>query len=276
LGGNDNPTLPIGPGRSGTESPSPSPITESPTPTEIGLTQLVVEQWFTKGEQLYLTHTTVESQPAIGKATLEALLAGPPTTADPEVETQIPPDAMLLDLTINGGVAHVNLSQEFETLDDGCAICDELRLAQVVYTLTQFPTVNNVLFELEGQPIRTFGSHGILLDGPQDRKDFEQDAPPIVVETPYEGEEVASPILMTGTANVFEATVSYRLVDGAGNEIKTGFTTATCGTGCRGRFTERIKFEVSERTEAVLQVFESSAENGEPLHEVDIPLTLLP
>ncbi|HET7481390.1 MAG TPA: Gmad2 immunoglobulin-like domain-containing protein, partial [Actinomycetota bacterium] len=128
--------------------------------------------------------------------------------------------------------------------------------------------------------VEVFGTHGFVLDGPQTRKDYEDDLPPIVVETPYEGQEVSGPIELTGTANVFEATVSYRLVieDGhRGPPAAEGFTTATCGTGCRGTFKKKIRVMVTHGpVDATLEVFESSAENGEPLHMVKVPITLVP
>lgn len=102
------------------------------------------------------------------------------------------------------------------------------------------------------------------------------DAAPIVVRRPAPGEEVTSPMTIAGDANVFEATVSLRLVTADGEVLAEDFTTATCGSGCRGDYRTRLRFEVSEPTEAALEVFESSAEDGSPLHMVRIPITLLP
>ena len=36
----------------------------------------------------------------------------------------------------------------------------QTRLAQVVYTLTQFPTVDGVVFSLDGEPIDVLGGEG--------------------------------------------------------------------------------------------------------------------
>jgi hypothetical protein len=98
---------------------------------------------------------------------------------------------------------------------------------------------------------------------------------PIVVTQPKPGDELTSPFELAGNANVFEATVSYRLV-AEGSRLAKGFTTATCGSGCRGTYSKRIRFDVDEPTEAVLQVFESSAEDGSPLHLVKVEVMLLP
>jgi hypothetical protein len=97
----------------------------------------------------------------------------------------------------------------------------------------------------------------------------------IVVTEPRPGDELTSPFELAGSANVFEATVSYRLV-ADGRRLTKGFTTATCGSGCRGTYSKRVRFNVEEPTEAVLQVFEASAEDGSPLHMVEVEVTLLP
>jgi hypothetical protein len=113
-------------------------------------------------------------------------------------------------------------------------------------------------------------------DGSQTRPDDVGSLPPITVETPFRGQEVASPMVVSGTANVFEATVSMELLDESGDVIVDKFTTATCGTGCRGDYSTRLRFDVGESVPATLHVFESSAEDGSPLHTVSIPVVLIP
>ena len=79
------------------------------------------------------------------------------------------------------------------------------RLAQVVFTLTQFPTVDGVRFKLDGKLIDTLGGEGIIIDEPLDRDDYEDMSPAILVESPTVGATLRSPMRITGTANVFEA-----------------------------------------------------------------------
>ena len=62
-------------------------------------------------------------------------------------------------------------------------------LAQVVYALTTFPTVQSV--------------------NGKTRADVEGFVPPILVEQPSPGEAVTSPLHVTGNANTFEATFNY-------------------------------------------------------------------
>ena len=63
----------------------------------------------------------------------------------------------------------------------------QTRLGQVVYTLTQFPTVQKVRFRLDGSPVNVFSSEGIVLDHPVGRSDYAELLPAIVVDKPRRG-----------------------------------------------------------------------------------------
>lgn len=100
--------------------------------------------------------------------------------------------------------------------------------------------------------------------------------PAIVVRTPVAGDLISSPVAVAGSADVFEATVSIRILDEGGQELASGFATATCGSGCRGRYATEIFFFVDRRQPGTVEVFESSAEDGSQLFLVSIPVTLVP
>lgn len=100
--------------------------------------------------------------------------------------------------------------------------------------------------------------------------------PPIVVRAPTPQERVSSPVTVAGTADVFEATVSIRIVDQDGQEVASGFATATCGSGCRGRYSTELFFFVDRRQPGTIEVFEASAEDGSELFLVSVPVTLVP
>jgi hypothetical protein len=206
---------------------------------------------------------------------MESLLSGP--SEDEQVAgltSAIPPATKLLGLDIQDGIATVDLSPDYET--GGGSSRMRMRLAQVVYTLTQFPTVSGVLLEIDGRSVTAFSSEGIDVGDPLTRAEFEDLSPPIVVDVPKAGAEVHSPVTISGTANVFEATVSIRIRDATGEEIARDFTTATCGTGCRGSYSTKVKFRVDEPQQGTIEVFEQSMEDGSDLFVVEIPVTLLP
>ena len=101
-------------------------------------------------------------------------------------------------------------------------------------------------------------------------------APAIVVETPKAGDRVTSPVTVSGSADVFEANVLVFILAG-GEELAHTFTTATCGSGCRGEFSVDVPFEVqAERPATILVHDEDAADEGKPPHEVRIPVMLTP
>lgn len=97
--------------------------------------------------------------------------------------------------------------------------------------------------------------------------------PPIVIESPLPGESVTSPIRVTGTANVFEATVSFEVRDARDKVVLRGFTTATSGNGTRGTFETELAVPNLDGP-ATIVAFEASAEDGRPLHVVEVPITV--
>lgn len=258
-------------GSTATSTPEPTPET-SQTPQEHEEHQSVtLEVWFARGEGLFGTRRDTESTPGIGAAAMTELLSGPnQAETGAQVSTAIPDGTELLDLDISDGTATVDLSSEFER--GGGSFGETMRLAQVVYTLTQFPTVDDVVLEIDGERIEVFGGHGLMIEDPMKRSDFQDLLPPIVVMSPAIGERISSPVTISGTANVFEATVSIRILDDDGNLLTETFTTATCGTGCRGDYSKKVKFEAAGDG-GVIEVFESSAEDGSPLHLVSIPVS---
>jgi hypothetical protein len=100
--------------------------------------------------------------------------------------------------------------------------------------------------------------------------------PPIAVAVPQAGAFVESPITIAGSANVFEATVSIRVLDANGDVIAETFTTASCGTGCRGDFSAELEVPISGQHPGTIQVFESSAQDGSMINTVEVPVTLVP
>ena len=215
---------------------------------------------------------TVASTPAVARASLEALMTGPTGAEESDgLVTAIPDGTTLLDVSVADGVATVDLSGTF---DDGGGSASMLgRVAQVVATLTQFSTIERVAFRLDGEPVETIGGEGVVVDPPIGRTAIEEQSPQILIESPLPGDTVTSPVRLRGTANVFEATVSIEVRDATGTVVHEGFTTATSGTGTRGTFDTTLPLPELEGTMTII-AFEASAEDGRPLHVVDVQVTL--
>ena len=114
----------------------------------------------------------------------------------------------------------------------------------------------------------------------EDRPGFAEAAtaelPPIAVGLPQSGMVVNSPVTITGSADVFEATVNIRVLGANGEVIAESFAMATCGTGCRGDFSTQIDVPVDAEQPGTVQVFEYSAKDGSMINVVEIPVVLAP
>lgn len=253
-----------------------APSTTQATPSEAAPTEprsLSLTVYLLRGEKVAVASRSVPATRSVGAAALQALLAGP---SDAEREaglaTSIPEETKLLGLSIAGGVAAVDLSSDFESRGGGLSL--EARLAQVVYTLTQFPSVRAVRFELDGKPLTGLGGEGPVLDHPVGRAAYEDLTPAILVESPAGGDTVRSPLRISGTANTFEATFTATVADWDGRIVAEQTVTATSGSGTRGTFDATLAYRVGRPGRGALIVFERSAEDGSRRNVVEIPLHL--
>jgi hypothetical protein len=134
-----------------------------------------------------------------------------------------------------------------------------------------------VLFKLDGEPVDVFSGEGIVLDHPVGCKDYEDVLPVILVTSPTPGERVSSPVTVEGSANVFEANVTVVILDENDEEIARTFTTATCGSGCRGDFSVDVEYDVDhEQSGTIVVQDDDAAGTGTPPHQVHIPVVLTP
>jgi spore germination protein GerM len=232
--------------------------------------------WFATSDGLFVAHRTREQTPRVGTAALEDLLAGPNAAERRAgVTTAIPEGTRLLGLVISEATAFVDLTSEFES--GGGSLSMTMRLAQVACTLNQFPTVEGIAFKLDGELVDVFSGEGIVLDHAVACRDYEELLPAIVVDQPRIGQRVANPVSVSGTANVFEANVTVVVLDSRGHEVGRTFATATCGTGCRGRFRVAVSYEVAaEQKGTILVQDDDAAGTGTPPHQVRIPVILTP
>ena len=207
-------------------------------------------------------------------AAITALLAGPTSgETSRSISTAIPDGSKLLGISVANGVATIDLSSEFES--GGGSLSLQARVAQVVYTLTQWPWLDRVTILLDGEEVDAIGGEGIPARD-LTRADFENVLPAILVEAPLEGDEVVSPLTVEGSARVFEANVSLRLESRAGGVLVETFATASEGAPGRGDFEFVIPFDVDEPTEGTLVAYEVSADDASEQHAVRVPVRLCP
>src|SRR4051812_46006430 len=179
-------TAPSGPADS--EQPS------APAPSAAPAGTTIVRAYFWLGGQpnsdgLVAVLRQIPATKSVATAAMNVLLGGPnavETTA--RITTTVPSGTQLLGLTIENGVATVDLSSEFASAGGGDAY--QTRLGQVVYTLTQFPSVKGVSVRIEGQ-----GDANVLKRG-----DYVQLLPSMWVDRPAWGAAIGNPAHVTGSA----------------------------------------------------------------------------
>lgn len=208
------------------------------------------------------------------RRSLLALLRGP-TGAERRTgyRTAVPSRTLLRDLSLKHGLLTVDLSSRFQS--GGGSLSMQLRAAQVVFTATQFPSVSRVAFRLDGRPVRALGGEGVLVDPPVGRAVFEEQAPPILLEQPLPGATVPAPLLVRGSANVFEAQLAVDVRTPSGKLLAHRDVRASAGTGTRGRFSVRIPLS-GATGKVVVVAYSRSAKNGARINVVRTPITLRP
>ena len=267
-------------------TPEPSPSRAPDISTDVRVPASEAELWFVQGEQLSWGTTILggsvpanlaSDDPIVQKAVfwLQILFKGP-MGANQEVGeiSAVPSGTKLLGVKREGSVLRVDVSSEFES--GGGSLSMQLRVAQVIYTGTQFEGIDAVRILVEGEKVEAIGGEGLIVAEPLTRRDFQSVAPFIVVESLRTGQVIASPVTVTGFANVFEANVNIRIRDAAGNILRETFTTATCGTGCWGDFSETLAFEVPGRRQGRVEVLTYSPKDGSEQDLVSIPVVLSP
>jgi hypothetical protein len=150
------------------------------------------------------------------------------------------------DVTISHGTAAVGLAKA----------TDE-QVAEIVYSLTQFASV---------QRVDVAGRAGLTRD------DVARYVPPILVETPAPGARVPPRFGVAGTASVFEATLVVEAVRDA-KVLDRQTVTASEGAPGRGAFATSLHATPGRAT---VRAYAPSAADGAPQHEVDVEVEITP
>ncbi|WP_433538547.1 Gmad2 immunoglobulin-like domain-containing protein [Micromonospora sp. CA-249363] len=240
--------------------PTPTATTtppRPPTPTVTGTRRpdtVTIELWYVRSGRLVPTRRTRPATVATSRLALSELAAGPtPAEAATGMVTLLP-TAVEVSRIADGVATLASVPSADDSPDRR-----RLREAQVVWTLTQFPTVRQVRFP-GGPPVGRADYPGLLA--------------PIVVAGPSVGERVTAPLTISGTADVYEATVSVRVLDDAGRQVAAGFGTASCGSGCRGEYRVVVTWRTTRDQHGTIEVYEVSARDGTRINTVAVPVLL--
>lgn len=271
-----------------TSVPASTTTTAATTPTTVPVVAsatLSVAPWFFVDEAGHPNRTgpfllpvrrEVPHTLAFGRVSLEQLFAGPTSgegAGVPSISTTIPNGVEVLGLTIQEGIAVVDLSHEFEGTDDSPVVAQ--RMAQVVFTLTSIPFVTEVLFRQDGKAIPAQTGDGQLVTRPVLKADYLEFAAALTVEAPVYNGIGGSPLHVTGFGSVFEAAFNYALTDDDGLIIAEGHAMTNNGTGW-GAFDFTIPYYVDRTQVGSLIVWTYSAADGAQIDIREYPVVLKP
>ncbi len=186
-----------------------------------------------------------------------------------------PKDTRVLGITTEKGLATINFSKEVLTNSNVGSDGEELGIQSVVNTLTEFPNIEKVAFQVEGSaegPARDWWGHIGLYEQPFTRDLSRVHEPVIWVTHPSENQVVGIPLLIKGSARVFEGTVQIRLTDNTGQVLAESTATASEGAPGRGKFETSLKFDLPSEGKGTLEVFWLSPKDNSEQDKVTVPV----
>lgn len=206
------------------------------------------------------------------KTAVEELIKGQPTTED--AYRVLPAATKVLAVKVDDqGVATVNFSPEVLRANVGSS-GEAMGITSIVNTLTEFPNIKKVSFMVDGKTENAMDwwGHVGLYEQPFSPNLSAVHEPVIWVTSPAPGQTISNPVEIKGTARVFEATISYRIIDNQGKELAEGFTTASAGAPERGEFSTKAGFESSGPGKGKIEVFWLSMKDGSVQDKVTVPV----
>jgi spore germination protein GerM len=148
-------------------------LTPSVPTSEVPEAARSVDVYFVREDQLApMPRSVRQVEPA---RLLAALLAGPSSDEEAQgVRSAVTPDGSVGSVRGEAGIVDVDLGTDFTEL---ATAEQRLALAQLVFTLTEAPTIEAVRFTLDGRPTSVPRGDGTASDGPLRRIDYQQVAP---------------------------------------------------------------------------------------------------
>lgn len=192
-----------------------------------------------------------------------------------DAKSIFPKNTRVLGVTIEKGLATINFSKEVLTNSNVGSDGEELGIQSVVNTLTEFPNIEKVAFQVEGSDqgrARDWWGHIGLYEQPFTRDLSRVYEPVIWVTHPSENQVAGVPLLVKGSARVFEGTVQIRLSDSNGKVLAENTVTASEGAPGRGNFETSLKFDMPSEGKGILEVFWLSPKDNSEQDKVAIPI----
>jgi hypothetical protein len=237
----------------GTNSRPKAPSTTPATTLSMPIDTVLVRAYFLRNGKMAASGRKTVRTLGVGNASIGALFAGP-NAAERRIgfRTALPVGLQQRRVVLDKKTLTVELTKKL----------NRAARAQIVTTLTQFPTIHGVVLITPNGSTR-----------PLTRADFENLLPAVLIESPLPFEQVTSPLQVSGSSNTFEATSRLELLGTNGKLLAAKTVTATSGTGTRGTFDVTLSFKAPAGS-ATLVSYENSAKDGSRIDVLRIPIRL--
>jgi hypothetical protein len=186
---------------------------------------------------------------------------------DPDYTSPWPESAKVLGASIKDDTATIDLSAgSMSNLTNLGSAFETAAQQQLIWTVTAVaPTVQRVRLTVAR---KTPGSGHVDWSAPQRRAKHHDILVPVQISSPGHGAKVRRRLTVTGEATVFEASVSWAVVDVASRKVlDKGFVTASAGAPSRGtwKFTAQLPASAARRN-VEIRAWEASAKDGRVTH----------
>ncbi len=143
---------------------------ETATPQKEMQKEMEITIYFGDKEAQFLVPEirSVPATQAVAKSALEELIKGPESK---DKISLIPEGTKVLSISIQNGVAEVNLSKEFKEKYPLGSASENILIYSIVNTLTEFPSIKKVHFLVEGKLLEVTGSNYDLANTYFERKE---------------------------------------------------------------------------------------------------------
>lgn len=139
-----------------TQAPPPAPEQPKPVATQ------EVNLYFSDDQAMYLVaekrglQTEATDQKQLAAAVVNELIAGP---KQPKLHATIPQGSKLISLEIAGGLATVNLNQDFQAKHSGGSTGEMMTIYSLVNSLTDLQGIQQVQLLVDGKKLETLKGH---------------------------------------------------------------------------------------------------------------------
>ncbi|MGI9861553.1 GerMN domain-containing protein [Moorella naiadis] len=140
------------------EASIPAPEGQPQAGAPVKTAQVVLYFSDPSGNYLVPEKRSIAAVEGIARATIDELIKGPAPGS--QLLPTIPKGTVLKDINIRpDGLARVDFSKELVANHSGGSLGESLTVYSIVNTLTQFPTVKQVQFLVDGKYVQTIAGH---------------------------------------------------------------------------------------------------------------------